>query len=456
MKKTNLDVTNLYEKFFDNKKSLTKSKLEKIDQRINELEELVFELEKEKMELGRIKNYNDLLQQGFSVEEIREFYNDDNETIIKAEKKLGEHINYNRAMMFGYPANMSKDSPLVSFFRSLESRMYLMNSCGDAYHPGNYRMNNAKTELKIIEAIKRNLGLKGNKYWGYINSGGTEGNFWGLREGITQYKNSVVYCSKDAHYSVAKFLEMLNGIKVEVIDTVNGAIDTKQLFEKIAENEKNGVSAAILLLTLGTTALGSVDDVELIKGELLAKNIPHYIHLDAAMYGGIPNNQIDSPSTKIFEKLEELNIDSISISLHKYIGNHKVNGILLAQNQSVDNFIDYIGQRDISILGSRDLAPFSTLQRIKELYDRTPADEYSKNVKYFEELLNKKGVSFIKGHEFGNTFVIEKPSAEICKKYQLATFKHEGKDVAHIIIFPYHTEESMNTLIDEIILDKEK
>jgi hypothetical protein len=58
MKKTNLDVTNLYEKFFDDKKSLTKSKLEKIDQRINELEELVFELEKEKMELGRIKNYN--------------------------------------------------------------------------------------------------------------------------------------------------------------------------------------------------------------------------------------------------------------------------------------------------------------------------------------------------------------------------------------------------------------
>ena len=451
MSKKNLNIADLYDLLLEKKNVIDDKSVLDIDSKINELDQLIFSLEKEKMELGRLKEYNELFKQGFSVDEIKNFIKSDNKTISKAEKKLGEHLNYNRSMMFGYPANMSKDSSLVSFFRSLESRMYLMNSCGDAYHPGNYRMNNAHTELKIIEEIKKNLNLNPDKYWGYINSGGTEGNFWGLREGITQYKNSVVYCSKDAHYSVAKFLEMLNGIKVEVIDTIDGKINTEILFNKIEENQKKSGSAAILLLTLGTTALGSVDDIEFIKKELLARNIPHYIHLDAAMYGGIPKNQKNSPSSDIYTKLNSLDIDSISISLHKYIGNHKVNGILLAQNQSVDNFIDYIGQRDISILGSRDLAPFSTLQRIKELYDRTPEDEYYKNVKFFESLLVEKGIKYIKGHEFGNTFVISKPNDEICKKYQLATFKHNGIDSAHIIIFPYHTEESMNALLDEIL-----
>ena len=442
------------EEYFLNKENLTKEDKISIDNKIDDLKTQISKLQKEVMELGRLKQYDELLENGFSFEKVLEFYNQDNETIKRAEAKLYEHLNLNREMMFGYPANMSKDSSLVSYFRYLESGMYLMNSCGDAYHPGNYKMHNAETELAIIEEIKKNLGLEGDKYWGYINSGGTEGNFWGLREGITQFKNGVVYVSKDAHYSVAKFLEMVNKVEVEMIDVNNGVIDNEQLFNKIEYNYSNFNKPAILLLTLGTTALGGVDDIEYIKNRLIELNIPHYIHLDAAMYGGIPKHSTNSPSEEIFKKLKYLDINSISISLHKYIGNHKVNGILLAQNQSVDNFIDYIGQRDISILGSRDLAPFSTLQRIKDLYDRSLSDEYSRNVIYFEELLNKKDINFIKGDKFGNTFVIDKPNDEICKKYQLATFKHNGVESAHIIIFPYHTEESMNALLDDIKADK--
>lgn len=447
-------IKSLYNDFFNKNRSLTREEIEEINKEIESLKSQVSSLQKNIMELGRLTHYDYLLKNNFDFNQIKAFYTQDNETIKRAEAKLYEHLNLNREMMFGYPANMSKDSYLVSYFRWLESGMYLMNSCGDAYHPGNYKMHNAETELAIIEKIKENLGLSGNKYWGYINSGGTEGNFWGLREGITQYKNAVVYVSKDAHYSVAKFLEMVNKVEVEVIDVINGKFDNDKLFERIIKNYKEFKKPAVLLLTCGTTALGGVDDVELIKNKLLELNIPHYIHLDAAMYGGIPKNSKNSPSSELFNKLNDLDIDSISISLHKYIGNHKVNGILLAQKQSVDNFVDYIGQRDISILGSRDLAPFSTLQRINELYDRTPSEEYSKNVIYFENLLNEKGVPYIKGDKNGNTFVIKKPSDSICQKYQLATFKHNEIESAHIIIFPYHTHKSMNDLLDEIIKEE--
>ena len=451
MKEIEKEINQLYKEFFEEKKLVSEEKIIDVLKNISNLKSQVSSLQKAIMELGRLLHYDSLLKNNFDFDLIKDFYNQDNETIKRAEAKLYEHLNLNREMMFGYPANMSKDSYLVSYFRWLESGMYLMNSCGDAYHPGNYKMHNAETELAIIEKIKENLGLGGNKYWGYINSGGTEGNFWGLREGITQYKDAVVYVSKDAHYSVAKFLEMVNKVEVEFIDVINGKFDNEKLFQRIEFNYKEYKKPAVLLLTCGTTAVGGVDDVELIKNKLIELKIPHYIHLDAAMYGGIPKNSINSPSSDLFNKLNDLDIDSISISLHKYIGNHKVNGILLAQNQSVDNFVDYIGQRDISILGSRDLAPFSTLQRIKELYDRTPSDEYSKNVIYFENLLKQKGISYLKGDKNGNTFVIKKPSERICQKYQLATFTHNDIESAHIIIFPYHTHKSMNDLLDEII-----
>lgn len=443
------DINVLFEKV-KNGNPLTVYEENYLNEHIDNLNKEIFRLQNELLTHGRVKEYSDLLFNGFSKEEVNKFIDEDDETIKNAEIKLEQHRTLNRSMMFGYPANMSKDSNIISYLRFLESKMYLMNSCGDAYHPGNYRMNNAKTELKIIEKVIKNLKLDPKKYWGYINSGGTEGNFWGLREGVTQYPNSVIYCSKASHYSVSKFLDMFGRFNTKTIDEIYGKIDRKQLIASVIRNFNEKRQAAVILLTLGTTALGSVDDIEEIKKDLIKYNIPHYIHLDAAMYGGIPNNQLKSPVYKFFDKLNDLDIDSISISLHKYIGNHKVNGILLAQNQSVDNFIDYIGQRDISVLGSRDIAPFSTLQRVKELYERTEPNEYYKNVEFFENLLIENDIKYFKGHKYGNTFVIDQPSEEVCKEFQLATFKHNGKDSAHIIIFPYHTKESMSKLIKAI------
>ena len=89
-------------------------------------------------------------------------------------------------------------------------------------------------------------------------------------------------------------------------------------------------------------------------------------------------------------------------------------------------------------------------QRVKELYERTEPNEYYKNVEFFENLLIENDIKYFKGHKYGNTFVIDKPSEEVCKEFQLATFKHNGIDSAHIIIFPYHTKESMSKLIKAI------
>ena len=49
-----------------------------------------------------------------------------------------------------------------------------------------------------------------------------------------------------------------------------------------------------------------------------------------------------------------------------------------------------------------------------------------------------------KGDMNGNIFVLEKPSDDICKKYQLATFTRDDRSYAHVIIFPYHKTDFCN------------
>ena len=65
-------------------------------------------------------------------------------------------------------------------------------------------------------------------------------------------------------------------------------------------------------------------------------------------------------------------------------------------------------------------------------------------------------IYFVKGDKNGNTFVIDKPSDELCKKYQLSTFNFLGKECAHIIIFPYHKIDDIKCLISDIKNDKIK
>ncbi|MBR5662317.1 MAG: hypothetical protein IKX00_01535 [Bacilli bacterium] len=402
--------------------------------------------------IGRLLDYNRLKKQGFTKEQIAEFSLKDEE-IMKFTQDLVNQHKIDHDYMFGYPANMQKDSYVIRYLRYLESKLYFTNSCGNAYSQGNYRMNNAKQELEVIEKVKENLGLNMDDFWGYITMGGTEGNMWGIREGFNNFPNGILYYSDASHYSVTKMSDMIRAPKHEIIESTNEKINIEKLIERIKINYQTSMAPAILLLTFGTTTLGSIDDIDIICERLNELGIPHYIHVDAALYGGIPNNQISSPAEK-FRLLNSTDIDSISISFHKYVGSQKSNGVLLSKSKKYDKFIDYIGNNDVTFCGSRDFPTFSLQQRIEELYHRTNPDVYIENVRYFEKLLIDNNIYYIKGIEFGNIFVINKPNEEICKKYQLATFMKDGIEYAHVIIFPYHNKKIMNELVNELVYNK--
>ena len=424
--------------------------IERLGFAVEEIEGLIDTLEKLRVRLGRSLDYQSLLEKGFSKEELCRFEKEDREYAAKVDEYYARNL-MRRKYMFGYPANMENYSYTTSYLRHLESKMYLMNNCGDPYQKGNYGMDSKSTEKKIIALVAENFGIEDGEYWGYITSGGTESNFWGIREGYNRFPKGKLYFSKDTHYSVEKYVfdgENSERYPYEKIDTDSvGRISVDKLVEACLRDRSAGYEGAILVLTWGTTCRGAADDVRAVTEALKSHGIEYYCHIDAAHFGGIAKNQTDAPKV---EELSSLGADSIAVSMHKFMGTARVNGVLLALARRDRPVIDYIGQEDSTLLGSRDYLPFSTYQRAREMLSRLPEDHYSSNVKYFAERLDSAGVRYEREGN-SNTFVIEKPSDEVCKRYQLATFVlSDGIERAHIIIFPFHEREIMDELVRDL------
>lgn len=417
---------------------------------LENIEDEIDRLEKLRARLGRVLDYDGLKKKGFSREDICSFEREDSEYIAKVDRYYSNNLR-KRKYMFGYPANMEDYSYTTSYLRHLESKMYLMNNCGDPYQKGNYGMDSKSTEKKIISLVADNFGIAHGEYWGYITSGGTESNFWGIREGFNRFPKGKLYFSEDTHYSVEKYVfdgENSERYPYEKIAVDKyGRISAEKLFEVVKRDRENGANGAIVVLTWGTTCRGAVDEVKKITDGLRDMGVEYYCHLDAAHFGGIAKNQENAPTVA---SLSELGVDSVAVSMHKFMGTARVNGVLLALARRDRPMIDYIGQEDSTLLGSRDYLPFSTYQRAREMLLRREKGHYFANVSYFEEGLKKRGLGFER-FENSNTFVIPKPCEEICKKYQLATFIDcDGQEKAHIIIFPFHEREIMNELLEDL------
>ena len=150
------------------------------------LEEKIAECERLKLKLGGLLDYDDLKRSGKTKSELLKIKTEDEKYLKKVEGFYQNNLD-KHDYMFGYPANMEKDGYLLSYLRYLESKMYLMNNCGDPYERGNYGMDSKEVEREILQTFADSYGLKEGEYWGYVTTGGTESNFWGIREGFNKF-----------------------------------------------------------------------------------------------------------------------------------------------------------------------------------------------------------------------------------------------------------------------------
>ena len=74
-----------------------------------------------KRSFGSIKDYQGLLDNGFSKDQVKTFMKEDKDYVKACEDKLQENIEL-REHMFGYPANMATESSTTQYLRFLESK----------------------------------------------------------------------------------------------------------------------------------------------------------------------------------------------------------------------------------------------------------------------------------------------------------------------------------------------
>ena len=339
----------------------------------------------------------------------------------------------------GYPVNQDFDySALVPFLD------YSINNVGDPFHPSNFWGNTHEIEREVIGIFAGLMRLEPENAWGYVTSGGTEGNMYGLYLARELFPNAMFYFSEETHYSVLKNVRVLNARHIMIRRQDNGEIDYDDLEAMIRVNRD---VPAVIMANVGTTMRGAVDDIPRIKDILRDQAVTnHYIHADAALSGMILPF-VDSPQPYGFDA----GVDSVSVSGHKLIGAPLPCGVVLTKRPYVERVgraIEYVGVEDTTLSGSRNaLAPLMiwyAFARYGHEGFRGIVARMLDTAEYAVGQFNERGIPAWR-HRNSVTVVFPRPSEDVFHKWQMAP---EG-DIAHIITMPHVTREMIDDLVED-------
>lgn len=362
-------------------------------------------------------------------------------TVPERLRQLAARIKCGADSFIGYPATRLVDfSPLYPLMD------FLLNNIGDPfYQGGSYKLNTHDMEREVIRWFGALLRAPEDDTWGYVTSGGTEGNMYGLYLAREAFPDGIVYFSADTHYSVAKIIRLLQMPSCKIGCLPNGEMDYAALAEDF---KKNAGRPAILFANIGTTMRGAIDDMERMRSIVLASGIKDlYIHADAAL-SGLVLPFVENPPAFDFAH----GIDSISISGHKLAGVPMPCGVVLARSGMVNRImrgVEYIGSMDATILGSRSGIATVFLWYVLNTmghdgFRRTVAGCLDTAEYALRQMILNGIKAWRNPHSL--TVVFPRCTQETERKWQLAT---EGGQ-AHLIAMPHVTHEMIDKLIRDI------
>ena len=346
-----------------------------------------------------------------------------------------------RAHNVGYPCNQDFDySALLPFMA------YCANNVGDPFHDSNFQSNTHEMEREVIDIFADLMRLPREDAWGYVTSGGTEGNMYGLYMGREAFPDGIAYFSQDTHYSVVKILRLLKMRNIMIKSQDNGEIDYDDLYETVRINRD---VPAIFVANIGTTMKGAVDDVGRIQGIVDDLAITsYYIHADAALSGMILPF-VEEPQPYGFDA----GFDSVAVSGHKMIGSPIPCGVALTRREYVGRVarsIEYVGVLDTTLTGSRNaITPLMLWYALRQRgLDgvRDAVRECVDVAKYAVSRFNDSGIPAWRNRN-SVTVVFPRPSDEVVRKWQLAPYE----DIAHLITMPHVTREKVDMVVDDCL-----
>jgi histidine decarboxylase len=159
----------------------------------------------------------------------------------------------------------------------------LLNNVGDPADDGLAANHSKVFEREVVDFVADLLRAPAEDRWGYVTTGGTEGNLAALWAARRRYPYGVVYYSTAVHYSIAKALDLLGMAGVLIDADERGEMDYDDLTIQIRGFLHQPV---IVVANIGTTMTEAVDDVRRICAVLArAGHQEVWIHADAALAG---------------------------------------------------------------------------------------------------------------------------------------------------------------------------
>jgi histidine decarboxylase len=351
----------------------------------------------------------------------------------------------NTAHHLGYPYNLAYDySAILPFLR------FTLINLGDPYVDSYYQVDTRKFEKKVLAFFAELYKIEPGKFSGYVTAGGTEGNIYGVYLASECYPDGILYTTRDSHYSIFKAGRMMKLPLVPIATDDRGEMDYADFERQLSRRREH---PAIIVLSMGTTVTGAVDSLDEILEILHRQGVrDFYIHCDGALAGMMLPFLPDAPEINFSRE-----IDSISISGHKFLGTPVPCGVILERKEHVENIgndIEYIGSKDTTILGARSgLAPllmwYGLAKKGKEGL-RREVTECMDNTRYLYEQV--RAIGYPCSHNpYANIVCLRRPPMELVMKWQLAV---QG-DRAHVVVMQNVGREKIDSFVEELRLSVE-
>ncbi|MEE2954407.1 MAG: aminotransferase class V-fold PLP-dependent enzyme [Bacteroidota bacterium] len=210
-------------------------------------------------------------------------------------------------------------------------------------------------EKEIINKIGSIIGYNKNFLGGTFPTGGSMSNFMSLIMARDQYdieaknlgnkKNLTIYACENAHYSIGKNASFSgigrNNVRY-IKSNKHGEMNVGALENKIEKDINLNKTPIYVNTTVGTTVLGSFDDIE--KIAIVCKKYNIWLHVDGSYCGSVIF------SKKYQDLIKGINLsNSFCFNPHKTLGAPLSCSILLVQNKkhlynSFSNEADYLYQ----------------------------------------------------------------------------------------------------------------
>lgn len=355
-------------------------------------------------------------------------------------RELANDIKERTQLFIGYPVATDFDySEIYPLFN------YFLNNIGDPNRDSLCRVNTREMEKEVISFYASMFRAPQDDVWGYITSGSTEGNLYGLLIARERYPDGIVYVSESSHYSVSKNAHLLRMPTIATKSQIHGELDYEDLRMSLAKNKSK---PAIIVANIGTTMTEARDDIDMIRRVIEEVGIKQsHIHCDAALAGSYatfikPRRSFDFAD----------GADSIAASAYKFLGMPEPCGVIITRASlrvTHGDEVSYIGNLDSTISGSRSgHTALMAWYRLKQLGVEGIRRRYKQSLAvaaYTQHELEAIGWSTWR-NPGALTVMLASPPLALVTKWQLAT----DNGWSHILCMPGITKERIDMFISEL------